>query len=72
MLVIVTQTGVDCVLTVVVQVVHYQNTECRIFTVYEYHRYLPYDCIQETSKVIHTIIHKHKYTYIVKHRGLYV
>ena len=33
---------------------------------------MPYDCIKETSETAHSIIHKHKYAYIVKHRVLYL
>ena len=33
---------------------------------------MPYACLKETSKITHSIIHKHKYTYIVKHRVLYL
>ena len=32
---------------------------------------LPYDCIKDTSKITHSIMHEHKYTYIVRHRVLY-
>ena len=33
---------------------------------------LPYKCIKDTSKITHSITHKHKYKYIVKHRVLYL
>ena len=38
------------------------NTEYRTFIVYEQRRNLPYDCIKDTSKITHSIIHEHKYT----------
>ena len=43
-----------------------QNTESLLSV--NKHRNLPYDCIKDTSKITHSIIHKNKYTYIVKHR----
>ena len=46
-----------------------QNTESLLSI---NNRNLPYDCIQDTSKITHGIIHEHKYIYIIKHRGLYL
>ena len=38
------------------------NSEYRIFIVYEWHRNLPYNCMKDTSKIIQSIIiHEHKY-----------
>ena len=38
----------------------------RLFIVCESHRNLPYDCIKDTSKIAHDIIHEH----IIKHAVL--
>ena len=48
----------------------WQNTESLLSV--SKHGNLPYDCIKDTSKITLSIIHKHKYTYIVKHRVLYL